>query len=57
MIINITCIVCFRSKSNDDTYDWFKGYEYFSAVIRPHMTESDKILMLGCGNSSNKKQS
>lgn len=41
----------FRCKE-DETYEWFKGYEYFSEAILPFLKKSDKILMLGCGNSS-----
>lgn len=38
-------------RCDDDTYEWFKGYDYFRASIRGHFAETDKILMLGCGNS------
>lgn len=33
-------------------YEWFKGYEEFKHLLLPHLCPGDKILILGCGNSS-----
>ena len=38
--------------SHEQQYDWLKGYSHFRHLCAPHMQPSDKILILGCGNSS-----
>ena len=38
--------------SQEQQYDWLKGYSHFRHLCLPHMQTSDKILILGCGNSS-----
>ena len=36
----------------EEDYDWFKKFEEFSHLLLPSLQQSDKILMIGCGNSS-----
>lgn len=50
-ILVLYCLFVFYRCSYDNTYEWFKGYDYFRDSIRGHFKENDKILMLGCGNS------
>ncbi|XP_071454716.1 EEF1A lysine methyltransferase 4-like [Hetaerina americana] len=38
--------------SKEESYDWFKSYESFKHLIKDCVSSSDRILMLGCGNSS-----
>lgn len=33
------------------TYDWLVPYENYAYLLRKHVRQSDRILMLGCGNS------
>uniref|UniRef100_A0A2R5LBB5 EEF1A lysine methyltransferase 4 n=1 Tax=Ornithodoros turicata TaxID=34597 RepID=A0A2R5LBB5_9ACAR len=35
----------------EDTYDWLLSYESYSHLLKQHVKKSDRILMLGCGNS------
>ncbi len=42
-----------NDRSKDSSYEWFKGYEYFREAVTKYIRKSDRILMLGCGNSSN----
>ena len=37
---------------SEQQYDWFKGYSQFSHLVTPHIKLTDRILILGCGNSS-----
>lgn len=41
-----------RRFRTEETYDWLKGYAEFRHLIRPHLSTGDKILVVGCGNSS-----
>ncbi len=34
------------------TYDWLMTYDQLKELLRPHMLPTDRILILGCGNSS-----
>ena len=36
----------------EEEYDWFKRFEEFSHLVVPHLGKNDRILILGCGNSS-----
>ena len=36
----------------EEAYDWFKGYSTFKHLLLPHLQLTDRILVLGCGNSS-----
>lgn len=36
---------------NEDTYDWLLPYHTYAHLIRQHVQSTDRILMLGCGNS------
>ena len=36
----------------EEQYDWFKKFEDFSGLVLPHLKQADRILVLGCGNSS-----
>ena len=38
--------------SQEDEYEWFKGYRDFAHLVTPHLRPSSRILILGCGNSS-----
>ncbi|UYV81966.1 ECE2 [Cordylochernes scorpioides] len=38
--------------SNENSKDWLGKYSAFSHLINKHVKTSDKILMLGCGNST-----
>ncbi|CAN7984806.1 unnamed protein product [Ixodes hexagonus] len=33
------------------TYDWLLPYEKYAFLLRKHVRQTDRILMLGCGNS------
>ena len=37
---------------DEEKYDWFKDYSTFKHLLQPHLKASDKILILGCGNST-----
>ncbi len=37
---------------DEEKYDWFKGYSSFKHLLQPHLKTTDRILILGCGNSS-----
>jgi hypothetical protein len=41
----------FREPS--DLYDWFKGWEDLKPALVDQVLPTQRILMLGCGNSSN----
>lgn len=34
------------------TYDWLMKYDQLRDILKPHMLPTDRILILGCGNSS-----
>ena len=36
----------------EEEYDWFKKFEEFSHLVLPKLSKSDRILVLGCGNST-----
>lgn len=38
--------------TDEECYEWFKDYTSFRDLIRKYVKPRDKILMLGCGNSS-----
>lgn len=35
----------------EDEYEWCKGFEDFRQLIEKYVNRSDRILILGCGNS------
>jgi hypothetical protein len=35
-----------------DLYDWFKGWVDLKPVLADQISSADRVLMLGCGNSS-----
>ena len=37
---------------NEEQYDWFKDLGRFRHLLLPHLKSSDRILVLGCGNSA-----
>lgn len=37
---------------NEEHYDWFKDLGRFRHLLLPQLNPSDRILVLGCGNSS-----
>ena len=43
----IICILFLQ----EDEYEWFKGFAEFRHLLLPHLKPSDRILILGCGNS------
>ncbi|XP_019628085.1 PREDICTED: endothelin-converting enzyme 2-like [Branchiostoma belcheri] len=40
-----------RRYEEEDSFEWFKGYESFRHLVLESIKKTDKILMLGCGNS------
>ena len=36
----------------EEAYDWFKGYSSFKHLLLPQLKTTDRILVLGCGNSN-----
>lgn len=38
--------------SKEDSFEWCKSYGDFKQLLTENINKSDKILMLGCGNSS-----
>jgi ubiquinone/menaquinone biosynthesis C-methylase UbiE len=36
----------------EEQYEWFKGFSVFRHLLLPHLRPSDRILVLGCGNSA-----
>ena len=36
----------------EEEYDWFKGYSTFKHLLLPQLKKNDRVLVLGCGNSS-----
>ena len=38
--------------TTEQAYEWFKGYGEFRHLLLPHLKPKDRILVLGCGNSS-----
>jgi SAM-dependent methyltransferase len=38
--------------AKEKDYDWLVGYEDVQDLIAPYMTESAKVLLVGCGNSN-----
>jgi hypothetical protein len=38
--------------AKEEDYDWLVGYEDVRDLIAPYMTESAKVLLVGCGNSN-----
>lgn len=41
-----------RRFSKEDNFEWCRSYKDFKHLIFEHVNRSDRILMLGCGNSS-----
>ena len=35
----------------EDNFEWFKSYQDFQHILLQYLNKSDRILMLGCGNS------
>jgi len=42
--------------ANEEEYDWLGDYDAFKALIHKHVAKSDRILMVGCGNSQLSQQ-
>ena len=42
--------------TSESEYDWLGDYEVFKDLIHKHVKSSDKILMVGCGNSQLSQQ-
>jgi len=38
--------------SKEESFEWCKSYENIKELIHKHVKTNDKILILGCGNSS-----
>lgn len=47
-LMSASCVV----PQKEDHYDWFKTLSEFRHLLLPHLKQSDKILILGCGNST-----
>ena len=43
---------CQSAALQEDEYEWFKGFADFRHLLLPHLRPTDKVLVLGCGNSS-----
>eukprot|EP01096_Ripella_sp_DP13-Kostka_P001450 TRINITY_DN11713_c0_g1_i1.p1 TRINITY_DN11713_c0_g1~~TRINITY_DN11713_c0_g1_i1.p1 ORF type:complete len:128 (+),score=27.59 TRINITY_DN11713_c0_g1_i1:35-385(+) len=41
-----------RYKNDKGSYDWFKTWKDLKDTLAPHFNTTDKILQLGCGNST-----
>jgi len=41
-----------RYKKDTKTYDWFKEWEDLKEILTKYIKPTDKILMVGCGNST-----
>ena len=37
---------------NEEHYEWFAGYKPYRDILRSNIKTTDRILTLGCGNSS-----
>lgn len=37
--------------AKEETFDWFHPYAVFREQLVKHVAPSDRILMIGCGNS------
>ena len=48
LVVLTDCCTAARQES----YDWFKQYSEFRHLVLPHLKPSDRILVLGCGNST-----
>ncbi len=44
------------TKQNGKTFDWLEDYESLKQLIHKFVKKTDKILMLGCGNSGEIKR-
>jgi len=42
--------------SNETEYDWLGDYNVFKELIHKHVSKSERILMVGCGNSQLSEQ-
>jgi len=42
--------------TKEENFEWCKSYDDFKDLIHKHLRNSDKILMLGCGNSALSEQ-
>jgi len=39
--------------SHEKSFDWYVGWKELKEKFLPFLNQDDKILMVGCGNSSN----
>ena len=37
--------------TQEDEYEWFKGFADFRHLVLPHLSKEYRILIIGCGNS------
>eukprot|EP00270_Netrium_digitus_P007125 TRINITY_DN2069_c0_g1_i4.p1 TRINITY_DN2069_c0_g1~~TRINITY_DN2069_c0_g1_i4.p1 ORF type:complete len:272 (-),score=45.93 TRINITY_DN2069_c0_g1_i4:100-915(-) len=37
--------------TQEDEYEWFKGYGAFQEIMQRHLNPLDRVLVVGCGNS------
>lgn len=42
-------------KQSGGTFDWLEDYDSLSQLLHKYISQDDKILMLGCGNSGELK--
>ena len=42
--------------TKEESFEWCKSYDDFKGLMRKHVRNSDRILMLGCGNSALSEQ-
>ena len=38
-------------RTQEDEYEWCKGFAEFQHLVLPHLAKTDRILIIGCGNS------
>jgi len=41
-----------RYREDPECFEWYHEYEEIEAVLRRYIKANDKVLVLGCGNSS-----
>lgn len=39
-------------ENTDSSFDWFKSYSQIEDLVQEFIKPDDRILMLGCGNST-----
>jgi hypothetical protein len=59
LVLVLWCFVLSKTSEDGTEFDWFMNFEHLKPYLIPHLSaltgnkENLKILILGCGNSSN----